>query len=124
MNLLSARTTTSLPSLFATLRETDDDDTLVLRSERRQGGRIPCSLYARCHEVRLLPRPARAARVRDVSADGIGLLVSRPFTPGLVLGIELQTATGQIEARIRARVEHATWLPDDGCWLVGCAAAG
>lgn len=92
--------------------------------ERRRSDRAPCALYALCHEISLVPQKARTARVRDLSASGLGLLMSRPLRLGAALGVELQTATGRVEARLRARVEHITWLSEEGCWLLGCQATG
>ncbi|MFL5240485.1 MAG: PilZ domain-containing protein [Gemmataceae bacterium] len=61
------------------------------------------------------------ARVPDISAGGVGLLVKRPIPPGTDLLIELASARLNCRPRaLTARAIHAT-RQANGDWLVGCA---
>jgi hypothetical protein len=59
------------------------------------------------------------ARMRNVSVDGIGLLLDDPLDPDTDLSIELQTLDPGIPLILFARVVHAT-MQADGSWIVGC----
>jgi hypothetical protein len=59
------------------------------------------------------------AKVRNISAGGIGLFMGRRFEVGTVLAIELQTSTQSGARKLTARVKHATGQEDG--WLLGCA---
>jgi len=61
------------------------------------------------------------AWVRDISAVGVALLISREFAPGTVLAIELNNTPQGVSCMLRARVVHTLELPPDGRWLHGCA---
>jgi hypothetical protein len=67
----------------------------------------------------LLTRQRLRARVRNVSVDGIGLLLGDPIDPGTDLAIEMQTLDPGIPLTLVARVVHAT-LQEEGSWIVGC----
>ena len=60
------------------------------------------------------------ARVRDASPGGLGLLLSRPLSPGSFLAVELRAPGMRYPLVLEARVAHATPQPD-GSWLIGCA---
>jgi hypothetical protein len=57
--------------------------------------------------------------VRDISANGIGLLLNRRFEPGARLVIELPSPASGTRRNVLARVVHATPLTH-GFWLLGC----
>jgi hypothetical protein len=59
------------------------------------------------------------ARVRNVSINGIGLLLSAPIAPGTDLKIEMQTMDPGIPLTLVARVVHAT-MQEEESWIVGC----
>jgi hypothetical protein len=58
----------------------------------------------------------RLSVVQDVSANGIGLVLTFPLTPGALLEVEMHSRS--IISRF-ARVIHCT--RQEGGWLVGCA---
>src|SRR5689334_3240790 len=59
------------------------------------------------------------ARVRNLSADGIGLALLRRFEPGTDLAIEMESAAGgPPPLLLRARVVRAEPLARG--WLIGC----
>jgi hypothetical protein len=65
------------------------------------------------------PGEARWARVVDVSAGGLGLLLGEPQWPGELLVLEFPWALSAAGHLVRARVAHCTQRAD-GSWLVGC----
>lgn len=89
--------------------------------ECRVWERHPCELRTSCQ-----PIAARAdkdflwpATVRDISVNGIGLVLARRFEPGVGLVIEVP-GTAEIDSEsLLARVVHATSLTR-GLWLHGC----
>lgn len=60
------------------------------------------------------------ARVRDVSATGVGLLCDRAFDGGRLLRIELQTAETKALLSLQACVVRSV-KQASGNWLVGAA---
>lgn len=64
-----------------------------------------------------------SARVRDISADGLGLVLDRPFESGTVLEVELASRDGSLAYTVVARVSHSKPL-GDGEWLAGCSFVG
>jgi c-di-GMP-binding flagellar brake protein YcgR len=67
----------------------------------------------------LLTRERLRARVRNISVDGIGLLLSDAIDRGTEIAIELQSLDPDIPLTLVARVVHAT-RESNGSWLVGC----
>ena len=59
------------------------------------------------------------AKVRDISAKGIGLVVKHPLYCGASLAIELRCTKGCFVRTLLARVIHVT-SQEDGKWIVGC----
>lgn len=87
--------------------------------ERRVSVRFESNAKGTCQTVSVHRESAWEATVRNISCEGIGLLLGRRFEPGALLSIEL---TETIEGRQRlllARVAHATPQPE-GKWLIGC----
>ena len=60
------------------------------------------------------------ARVRNVSADGLCLVLRRRFEPGTGLAIEVPGAEGESPSTLLARVVRVR-AGADGCWMLGCA---
>ena len=61
----------------------------------------------------------RLAKVQDVSATGIGLVLGIRFDPGTILTVELPEE-GEDSRLIQARVIHARSEIAEG-WVTGCA---
>src|SRR5262249_3958519 len=57
-------------------------------------------------------------KIRDISATGISLLLSRRFEPGTILVVEAQSTSPGEDRLFLARVIHTT--PQGGEWVVGC----
>ena len=62
------------------------------------------------------------AKVRDLCASGLALVLDHRFEIGLVLVIEFETAVPGLPAVLLARVTHTTLERDDR-WVVGCEFA-
>lgn len=100
--------------------------------QARQPARDERRAWVRCtsdHETFCQPRTVRGedelwwqGRVHNLSAGGIGLVLSRRFEPGTVLTIEVQGTPARPSLQLLARVIHATVRPGSG-WLIGCAFA-
>src|SRR5262249_44077687 len=88
----------------------------ALEADRRGAERYPCNLQPFWRIVSEPPAAAPPARVRDVSATGIGLLLPQPLKPGAVLVLTLQTRDQQLSRPLPVRVMHATRQADGG-WL-------
>jgi hypothetical protein len=74
-------------------------------------------------EITLVPDDAVPARIFDFSAEGIGLLFKNEVEPDTILGVEVQTAAGKVECRIRVRVVHCTRKSAEH-YLIGCSILG
>jgi hypothetical protein len=59
------------------------------------------------------------ATIRDISQQGIGLVLSRRFEPGVILVVEVPRPTEASTHLVLARVVRVV-EQDNGRWLVGC----
>jgi len=88
--------------------------------ERRQAVRHPCRPgLARCL---LIQRPGDLwpAEVRDISANGLSLVVLRRFDPGVEVLVELGNKKQKFWRRLKVRIVHAR-LNQAGGWVLGGA---
>ncbi len=94
------------------------DERKPARRERRSSERQPCGLETSC----LRPTDGEHswdARVIDISATGVGLLLGRRFEPGTLLSFRLEGRSEGQSYNAVARVVHATRQAEGG-WLLGC----
>jgi hypothetical protein len=98
-----------------------EQPSVSLDRDRRACVRIPSDLAATCC-VAASRDPAWPGRVRDISPEGIGLILQHRFSPGTALIVDVRESAGAELRTLRARVVHATAVLDDGnpCWLLGC----
>ncbi len=91
--------------------------------DRREGRRVPCLLQGQCKPVEN-PRLAAPwpATIRDLSAGGFQLLLSRRFEPQTLLLVDLHNAQGQATRMLLARVVRVASLTR-GRWIHGCACS-
>jgi hypothetical protein len=86
--------------------------------ERRAAVRCPYP-----SEAAYLPATREAAflpaEVRDISCDGVSLVLTRPLEPETLLAVELPGRVLRFPRVLLAHVVHAT-LQITGEWLVGC----
>jgi hypothetical protein len=93
--------------------------------ERRAWVRYGTDLQATCRGSGPLREAGWPARVQDVSAGGIGLLLRHRFRPGTVLAVELHGASGGCVRVLTVRVVHAAprTVDSESCWQMGCMLA-
>jgi hypothetical protein len=84
--------------------------------ERRLAVRHLCDLEGSCRALPEGRGEPWAATVRDISADGVGLLLRRRFEAGVLLAVEF--SVGREARSLLARVAHVT--AHGKGWLVGC----
>jgi hypothetical protein len=80
--------------------------------------------YASEHRTFVQPSPGNSgvlwkARVRDISDNGMGLILHQAFEPGVELSIELPAEVNHPLHLLRASIVHVSAL-EEGQWLVGC----
>ena len=94
------------------------------QAERRAWVRYPTDLPGSCQPLgqRRDDNLWWSAQVRDLSAGGIGLVVSRRFEVGTILSVELPSTTQGPSVSVLARVVRCAALAD-GRWLIGCEFA-
>lgn len=90
------------------------------REERRASVRHQSTAKGSCHTLNASRETSWDAVVRDISAEGIGLMLGRRFEPGVLLSIELPDNSDGQPRLLLARVVHATTRSEGG-WLIGCA---
>ena len=90
-------------------------------AEQRGSGRHRARLRA---SYRLLAagKNSWSAKVRDLSATGLALVLDHRFEVGLVLVIEFETSVPGLPTVLLARITHAT-ATGEGRWVVGCEFA-
>lgn len=96
-------------------RETRHDEVI----DRRLSVRYASEHHAFFQPSEGDPRVLWQARVRDISDNGMGLVLHRPFRPGVELSIELPAEVNRPLRSLRVSIVHVTSL-EDGEWLVGC----
>jgi serine/threonine protein kinase len=89
--------------------------------DRRKASRFSCDLDGACRPVGASRRTRWKARVTDVSAEGLGLLLSRRFDPGTVLLLELRGARLETVSQLLLRVVRVQKAQRQ--WAVGCQLA-
>jgi hypothetical protein len=92
----------------------------ALKGERRASVRFDANAKGTCQTLSVRHESAWEATVRNISCQGIGILLGRRFEPGAVLTIELTTSTEERQRLLLARVAHATFQADENKWLIGC----
>jgi hypothetical protein len=103
--------------LLETLPSTEQFSESCFEVERRAAVRYLCD-----QEVFYSPlwtSERRWARIRNISADGISLLVSAPIESGTDLAIDMKTVDPSALLTLVARVVHST-KQEEGSWIVGC----
>ena len=91
--------------------------------DRRAYVRLASDLSATCSAGGRAGEPGWAARVRDISRGGVGLILEHRFRPGTRLTLQLRARSGELLYTVNGRVAHAMAILESGnpCWLLGCA---
>lgn len=94
-------------------------------AERRAWVRFDCDLEASYEPAGAMKNAGWPAKVHDLSAGGVGLLLKHRFKPGSWLTLELKRPDGTLQHTIRVRVVHVNSVIADAdpCWLTGCVFA-
>jgi hypothetical protein len=86
-------------------------------AERRAVERYPVNAEASCPFVGPVSEGLGTAKIKDLSMQGVGLIMSRRVEPGSLLAVTLSNAAKGFRKTVLVRVAHATPVPG-GC-LVG-----
>lgn len=89
-------------------------------SDRRDALRYPCSLATSCHVVASLVGSSGTAKVRNLSAGGISLVLDHGVEPHSTVSVQLvntkRNDTCTVQVRVIYNIEHPS-----GEWIVGGA---
>src|SRR5947207_2819669 len=86
--------------------------------ERRVWVRHPADLRTTCQPAES-DHSRLPTQVRNISATGIGLLVTHPVPIGALLNLTLQGSSGMLPRNLLACVVHVT-TRSEGEWSLGC----
>jgi hypothetical protein len=86
-------------------------------TDRRAAERLAASPEASCSFLSPVVEDFGPAKIKNISAEGIGLLMSRRVETGTLLAVTLSNPTRGLNKTVLVRVAHVTGQP--GSWLVG-----
>jgi hypothetical protein len=86
-------------------------------ADRRATERFPASPDTACSFLSPVVEDFGPAKVKNISMDGIGLLLARRVEPGSMLAVTLANTPRGFNKTVLVRVVHAT--PQPGGCLVG-----
>jgi serine/threonine protein kinase len=92
------------------------------RADRRATLRFPASRGTSCQPLRGDKGHVWRATIRDISADGVGLVVARRFEPRTVLALEMPATEQEAARRLLVRVVRVSALSQRR-WFLGCIFA-
>jgi hypothetical protein len=93
----------------------------VAQKDRRTSNRLVSRSKFRCRLKRATEEGTWMATVRNISAEGIGLLANRPFRSGMTLTLELPTSATQVAKTVLVRVTHCRHQSGTKYWVLGGA---
>ena len=107
-----------------------DADLKLFQAERarpapgdgRRWMRFPCNVETVCTTCLTVPGERSAARILNISAGGIGLLLPCQFDPGTLLYFEMPAHPGRMPRKLLVRVVRA-FERTNGDWFLGCEFA-
>jgi hypothetical protein len=85
--------------------------------DRRASDRMPVNAGTSCTFVSPVVEDFGAAKIRDITLDGVGLILSRKVEAGSMLAVSLANPTHAFAKTVVVRVAHVTAVP--GGFLVG-----
>jgi hypothetical protein len=86
--------------------------------DRRAAERFPVTANTNCAFLSPVLEDFGAVRIKNVSNEGIGLVVSHKLEPGLLLAVTLVNEAKSFKKTMLARVVHVTTQPG-GTYLIG-----
>jgi hypothetical protein len=90
---------------------------MVNPADRRATERIPLNADSSCSYVSQVIEVVASVRIRDISMEGIGLLISRKLETGAVLAVTLSNSARNFSKTVLVQIIHVT--PQVGVYLVG-----
>jgi hypothetical protein len=111
----------------AFVRDLDEPTLRFCRAQRlrstgpdpRRWVRFPCSVETVCDSLETTPGERVPARILNISAGGVGLMLPCAFGAGVLLDLELPTTPGQPARRLAVRVVRT--VPHTAAsWFHGC----
>jgi hypothetical protein len=86
-------------------------------ADRRATERFPVNADTSCAFVSPVVEDFGQAKIKNISLDGIGLLLTRPLETGTLLAVTISNAPRGFNKTVLVRVVHAT--RHNGGFLVG-----
>jgi hypothetical protein len=86
-------------------------------ADRRASERIPINAGSNCSFIAQAVELSGSVRIKDISMEGIGLLISRKLETGSLLAITLSNQSKNFAKTVMVQVVHVT--PQVGIHLVG-----
>jgi hypothetical protein len=86
-------------------------------ADRRATERFPINADSTCSFASQVVENIGSVRIKDISMDGIGLLMSRKLDVGVLLAITLSNPARNLTKTVLMQVMHVT--PQVGTYLVG-----
>ena len=88
------------------------------QNDRRVSERFPVNAQTACDFLSPVLEDFGAVRIKNVSTEGIGLIVSQQMERGLLLAVSLANRSKSFAKTMLVRVMHCTPQPG-GTYLVG-----
>jgi 3-deoxy-D-arabino-heptulosonate 7-phosphate (DAHP) synthase class II len=88
--------------------------------ERRASTRYPCNLATSCRLGATVKGDSHPARVRNISAGGISLVLSQPALSGDLVAVDLRSMTRNFARTLQVRVIYCIEHPS-GDYILGGA---
>ncbi|MBY0527508.1 MAG: PilZ domain-containing protein [Gemmataceae bacterium] len=88
--------------------------------ERRASTRYPCNLATSCRLAASVKGTAYTARVRNISAGGVSLVLNHEFVSGELVALDLRSTTRNFARTLQVRVIYCIEHPS-GDWILGGA---
>jgi PilZ domain-containing protein len=87
-------------------------------ADRRAAERFPVNANTSCNFLSPVLEDFGSVRIKNISNEGIGLIVTEKLQPGLLLAVGLINTERQFNKTLLVRVMHVTAQPG-GTFLVG-----
>jgi hypothetical protein len=92
---------------------------MIAQADRRLFRRMPCKLRVQSRLSRVTEEGVWLAAIRNISLEGIGLMVNRLVRPGMFLTVELPSRPPIMRKPILVQVAHARAHPGGQWWNLG-----
>jgi hypothetical protein len=87
-------------------------------AEKRSADLFPVNTGTSCPFVSPVEQHFGSAALKSLSLEAVGLLLTRPVEPGVVLAVSLSNETKKFAKTVLVRIVHATPAPG-GCLVRG-----